>query len=94
MSDPWVNDDGSTNVDGFLAAYEVDDNVFWAAANGHVQNVLDEVIERAKRAQDAALQAGRERQYARDEARHLRQELRGVLDNEGLPYPEWLEEER
>jgi hypothetical protein len=43
---PWENEDGSTNVDGFLDAYAEDDNVFWATPQGHIQNVLDAMIER------------------------------------------------
>jgi hypothetical protein len=41
---PWENEDGSTNVEGYLDAYEIDDNVFWWASSGHTQNVLDELI--------------------------------------------------
>lgn len=36
---PWENDDGSTNVEGFLGAYAADDNTFWRA---------DHCIERAE----------------------------------------------
>ncbi len=43
---PWENEDGSTNVDGFLAAYSEDNNTFWRAEQGHVMNVLDELIDR------------------------------------------------
>jgi hypothetical protein len=46
MSNPWEYADGSTNVDGFLAAYAEDDKVFWRADSGHIQNVLDELIDR------------------------------------------------
>jgi hypothetical protein len=46
MLTPWANDDGSTNVEGFLAAYAADDNTFWRAETGHIQNVLDELIAR------------------------------------------------
>ena len=46
MAAPWENEDGSTNVDGFLAAYAADDNTFWRADYGHIQNVLDELIDR------------------------------------------------
>jgi hypothetical protein len=35
-----------TDVDGFLAAYEADDNIFWRADIGHIQNVVDELINR------------------------------------------------
>ncbi len=42
---PWENEDGSTNVTGFLLAYEDDDNTFWRADLGHIQNVLDNMIE-------------------------------------------------
>jgi hypothetical protein len=47
MSDkPWENEDGSTNVDGFLDAYAEDDNIFWRVELGHIQNVLDALVER------------------------------------------------
>ena len=46
MSEPWMYQDGSTDVDGFLEAYEKDDNVFWRADMGHIMNVLDALIER------------------------------------------------
>jgi hypothetical protein len=42
---PWENEDGSTNVQAFLAAYEKDDNTFWRADMGHVMNVLDWLID-------------------------------------------------
>jgi hypothetical protein len=41
---PWRNEDGSTNVQAFLDAYAEDDNVFWMADSGEIQNVLDELI--------------------------------------------------
>lgn len=44
----WENPGGSTNVDGFLAAYAEDDNIYWLASPGHVQNVLDELIDRLR----------------------------------------------
>lgn len=47
---PWINKDGSTNVDEFLRAYEVNDSVFWASESGHHQNVIDELIDRLERA--------------------------------------------
>lgn len=43
---PWVNPDGSTNVDGWLAAYAEDDNTFWRTDSGHIMNVVDALIER------------------------------------------------
>jgi hypothetical protein len=46
MRVPWENEDGSTNVDGFLAAYAEDNNDFWRADKGHIMNVLDEVLDR------------------------------------------------
>ena len=46
---PWVNDDGSTNVDGWLAAYAEDSNTFWRTDSGHIMNVVDELIERLNR---------------------------------------------
>jgi hypothetical protein len=42
----FLTSDGSTDVDAFLAAYAKDDNVFWAVEQGHIQNVLDTLIER------------------------------------------------
>jgi GTP cyclohydrolase I len=44
-TDPWVNDDGSTDVDAFLTAYHADDNTFWRADSGHIQNVLDTLLD-------------------------------------------------
>ena len=43
---PWERPDGSTNVDGWLAAYAEDDNTFWRTEQGHIMNVVDELIER------------------------------------------------
>lgn len=45
---PWLNEDGSTDTDGFLRAYSVDGNVFWDADQGHVMNVMDDLIDMAK----------------------------------------------
>jgi len=44
--EPWENEDGSTNVDGWLAAYADDDNTFWRTEQGHIMNVVDELIDR------------------------------------------------
>jgi hypothetical protein len=44
---PWENEDGSTNADGFLEAYEADSNTFWRADIGHIMNVLDYLIDKA-----------------------------------------------
>ncbi len=46
MTDPWENEDGSTNVEGFLTAYADDNNTFWRAEQGHIQNVLEALIDR------------------------------------------------
>jgi hypothetical protein len=46
VTTPWENPDGTTNVAEFLNAYADDDNVFWATPTGHLQNVLDDLIER------------------------------------------------
>ena len=46
---PWENEDGSTNVDGFLKAFSEDDNVFWRMPSGHHLNVIEELIERLER---------------------------------------------
>jgi hypothetical protein len=43
---PWLDENGGTDVDGFLAAYEQDDNVFWRMECGHHQNVIDHLLER------------------------------------------------
>lgn len=43
---PWVDANGATDVDAFLAAYAEDDNNFWRADIGDIMNVLDELIER------------------------------------------------
>lgn len=43
---PWVNEDGSTNVDGWIAAYTEDDNTFWRTEQGHIMNVVDALLER------------------------------------------------
>jgi hypothetical protein len=48
---PWVSNDGSTNTDGFLAAYQKDDNTFWRVDTGHLQNVIDELIDRLENAE-------------------------------------------
>jgi hypothetical protein len=58
MSASWENDDGSTNVDGFLATYAKDDNTFWRAEIVHVMNVLDMLIERMNRAEAMILRLG------------------------------------
>jgi hypothetical protein len=50
----WENPDGSTNVDGFLEAYKHDDNTYWRADPGHIQNVLDELIQRLEHTTGAA----------------------------------------
>lgn len=41
----WDNDQ-PTDVDKWLALYEQDDNLFWATSEGHIQNVIDELIYR------------------------------------------------
>jgi len=46
VREPWVNEDGSTNVEGWLKAYTEDDNTFWRTEQGHVMNVVDALIER------------------------------------------------
>jgi hypothetical protein len=44
--EPWLDENYATNTDGFLAAYQKDDNTFWRVDTGHLQNVIDELIER------------------------------------------------
>lgn len=41
----WDNDQ-PTNVDKWLAIYERDDNLPWATNNGHLVNVIDELLYR------------------------------------------------
>jgi hypothetical protein len=48
VTEPWENEDGSTNVDGWLAAYADDNNNFWRTAQGHIMNVVDELIDRSE----------------------------------------------
>lgn len=43
---PWENEDGSTNVDGWITAYAEDNNTFWRAEMGHIMNVVDELLDR------------------------------------------------
>ena len=47
----WENPDGSTNVDAWLALYAKDDNIFWMTEQGHIMNVVDELIGRLDDAQ-------------------------------------------
>lgn len=46
---PWVNEDGSTNVDGWLTAYADDVNTFWRSDRGHIMNVVEELIDESDR---------------------------------------------
>ena len=39
----WDNDQ-PTDVDKWLAIYKQDDNLFWETHEGHLQNVIDELI--------------------------------------------------
>ena len=41
----WDNE-APTDVDKWLSLYAEDDNVFWATEKGHIQNVVDELIDR------------------------------------------------
>ena len=43
----WDNDQ-PTDVDRWLEIYSQDDNLFWATDQGHILNVLDELLERLK----------------------------------------------
>jgi hypothetical protein len=43
---PWEDENGATDVDGWLAAYAQDDNTFWRTESGHIMNVVDALIER------------------------------------------------
>ena len=42
---PWLNEDGSTNVVGFLAAYRLDKEIIWRADSRHIIALLEAVIE-------------------------------------------------
>lgn len=47
MSRPqWEHEDGSTDVDGWIVAYEEDNNTFWRCEQGHIMNVVDELLHR------------------------------------------------
>ena len=48
MNNQWEDKNGATNVDGFLKAFEKDDNVFWRMESGHAKNIIEELIERNK----------------------------------------------
>lgn len=49
------------NLDDWIRVYEADDNEFWRTPFGHLQNLLDEAIERMQTA-EAALRALRQEQ--------------------------------
>jgi len=46
------DDNAPTNVDQFLEMYKENDNVFWYVSQGHIQNVLDELINRLNEKDD------------------------------------------
>ena len=50
MRDPWQRDDGGTDVDAWLEAYNRDRQVIWYSDLGDVINVLETLIERANTA--------------------------------------------
>jgi len=95
---PWENEDGSTNVEGFLEAYAENDNVFWYADTGHVQNVIDDLIARHEALRGAVLahreitppgydskqicECGERFNTRREQALHRIAELDRVLDSE------------
>lgn len=62
MSEPWEDERGATDVDGFLAAYAEDDNTFWRMEHGHAQNVIDELIDRLAKSEAATAAAVRTEQ--------------------------------
>lgn len=72
--EPWVNPDGSTNVDGWLTAYADDDNNFWRTDQGHIMNVVDELIERLA---DTGPRSDVQDQHARTTSEH---EVAGPTD--------------
>jgi hypothetical protein len=43
---PWEDENGATDVDGFLAAFAKNDNIFWYMESGHALNIIEELIER------------------------------------------------
>lgn len=43
---PWIDEDGATDPEGWIAAYLDDDNVFWRTDTGHLMNVIDYLIDR------------------------------------------------
>lgn len=42
---PWEDDEGFVSIPKFLAAYAKDDNAFWRAQSGDIQNVVDVLLE-------------------------------------------------
>ena len=86
MNPPWENDDGSTNTQGFLEAYKADDNVFWRADVGHIQNVLDDLIYRLEGFEKIRVFLNH---AGRGESVHLAvQRVANAILEEG-PFPEW-----
>ena len=53
----WDNDQ-PTDVDRWLEIYSQDDNLFWSTDQGHILNVLDELLERLKTAKADAWEEG------------------------------------
>lgn len=53
----WDNDQ-PTDVDRWLEIYSQDDNLFWSTDTGHIQNVLDGLIERLETAKADAWEEG------------------------------------
>lgn len=43
---PWENEHGATDLNGFLAAYELNEVDLWQIDVGHLVNLLEELIER------------------------------------------------
>ena len=53
----WDNDQ-PTDVDRWLEIYNQDDNLFWFTDQGHILNVLDELIDRLQTAKADAWDEG------------------------------------
>ena len=54
MSEDVWDDGDPTDAEKFLRLYADDNNFFWRVSSGHVQNVLDELIDRVEGLEKAA----------------------------------------
>lgn len=64
----------ATDVDGFLAAYAEDDNVFWRCEPGHIMNVVDELLDRLSFKEQQLLSANETIKALANEVRDARAE--------------------